>query len=65
MTHTFEMDSPFGRVKASWQRMGKKIIVRYGSYEKVAQASDADATNLFVARDIVRGWIADDMKRDY
>lgn len=64
MKHEFEMDTPFGSVKASWQRKGSNIVVRYGSYERSAQASEVDAANLFVARDIVRGWIADDMRKD-
>lgn len=60
--HTFEMETAFGTVTAMWERAGRNILVRYGECEKPAQASDNDATNELVARDIVRGWIAEDMK---
>jgi len=58
----FDMDTPFGPIRATWQREGKMIVVRYGDRMKKAQAGNSDATNLFVARDIVRGWIAADLK---
>jgi len=61
MNH-FKMNTPYGEITASWQREGRMIVVRYGERSKKAQASDSDATNLFVARDIVRGWIAADLR---
>jgi hypothetical protein len=62
MVHTFEVDSALGPVKATWHRDGRMIVVRYGSYEGKAQASEHDASNLFVARDIVREWIVKDVR---
>lgn len=59
---TFTMETALGPVNATWERKGRNIIIRYSEREKLAQASDNDATNEFVARDIVRGWIAADMK---
>jgi hypothetical protein len=61
MNH-FEMNTPYGEITASWQREGRMIVVRYGERSKKAQASDSDDANLFVAHDIVRGWIAADLK---
>lgn len=58
----FKMKTPDSEITASWQREGSMILVRYGERTKKAQASDSDDTNLFVARDIVRGWIAADLK---
>lgn len=58
---TFEMKTPYGTVTATWHRKGKMIVVRYGDREKQAQASETDATNQFVARDIVRDWIRRDL----
>ncbi|WP_336813483.1 hypothetical protein [Bosea sp. MMO-172] len=61
MNH-FKMKTPYGEIIASWQRDGQMIVVRYGERTKKAQASDSDEANLFVARDIARGWIAADLK---
>ncbi len=60
--HSITVETPYGTFTATWERAGRNIIVRYGEREKPAQASDNHATNEFVARDIVRGWIAEDMK---
>ena len=60
--HEFEMSTPLGPVKASWQRNGDNIMVRYGEHQKPAQASDHDTVNDFVAKDIVRGWIAEEAR---
>jgi len=64
MKHIFVIDTPLSTVKATWERQGRMIEVRYGDRVKRAQASETDATNLFVARNIVQGWIDDDMKED-
>ena len=54
----------FGIVKATWHREGPLIVVRYGDRSRKAQAGDSDAANSFVARDILRRFIAEDLKRD-
>ena len=60
--NSFEIKTPFGPITATWKRVGKMIVVRYRERSKEAQASPSDASNLFVAKDIVRGWIAADLK---
>lgn len=40
---------------------GRMLRVRYGPHNKPAQASDDDATNEFVARNVVEGWIATEL----
>ncbi|MER9203013.1 hypothetical protein NKH74_28140 [Mesorhizobium sp. M0933] len=64
MIHTIEIETAFGRIKATWQRVGSAIVVRYGEREKKPKASETDAANDLIARSVVRGWIADDMKDD-
>lgn len=62
MKHEIELKTPYGIIKATWELRGRMIEVCYGDRSKVAQASPNDATNLFVARDIVRKWVNDDLK---
>lgn len=63
--HTVSVNTrSYGTVTATWQRKGRMIIVRFGDREKLAQASDNLETNNFVARDILRGWIAEELKDD-
>lgn len=61
---TVKVDTDFGTVAATWEREGRMIIVRYGNRTKKAQASDDDAANDIVARDILRGWIAEDLREE-
>ncbi|UVK53417.1 hypothetical protein DBIPINDM_006909 [Mesorhizobium sp. AR02] len=64
MIHTIELETAYGRVKATWQRVGSAIVVRYGEREKRPQASETDAANDVVARDVVHGWIAADLREE-
>ncbi len=64
MINEFELETRFGPVKATWRRVGRMIEVRYGDRTRKAQASPNSATDLFVAKDITRGWIADDLQME-
>jgi hypothetical protein len=61
MQHTVERHTKFGRVEATWHREGRMIVVRYGDRVQEAQASESDATNSFVAGNILDRWIAEDL----
>lgn len=61
MANEFRVPTPYATITATWHRSGRNIVVCYGEREKVAQASDEDAVNEFVARNIVEGWIAADL----
>lgn len=56
------VETPYGVVTAHWHREGRMISIRYGERVKRAKASDDDATNGFVARDVLRHWVAEDLK---
>ena len=61
--HTVEVNTSYGIITATWRRVeGNMIEVQYADRIKPAQASDDDAVNDFVARDMLRGWIALDLK---
>ncbi|MDF1598243.1 hypothetical protein PZ895_00435 [Mesorhizobium sp. YIM 152430] len=64
MMRTVQIETPFGTVTATWHREGRMIVVRYGEREKRERASEDDATNNFVARNVLQGWVADDLMDD-
>jgi hypothetical protein len=52
----------YGRLEATWERKGRMIVIRFGEREKKEVASDDDAVNKFVALDVLRRWVAEDLK---
>lgn len=52
----------YGRLEATWERKGRMIVIRYGDREKKEVASDDEAVNKFVALDVLRAWVADDLR---
>lgn len=64
MRQTVNVDTDFGTVTATWQREGTWIVVRYGDRVKKERASDHDAANDFVAKNVLQGWVAEDLKEE-
>ena len=64
MTHTIEQDTPYARVKAEWEVVRGMVELRYGDRVKRSQASSDHGTNEFVARDLLRSLIAEDLAND-
>jgi len=61
-SHPVTVETPYGVVTAHWHREGRMIFIRYGERVKREKASHDDATNDFVARDVLRHWVAADLK---
>ncbi|MGK9053116.1 hypothetical protein [Neorhizobium petrolearium] len=51
----------YGRLEATWEREGRMIVVRYGHHERKARASNDDKANEFVALDVLRGIVAEEL----
>ena len=65
MVREMEFQTSFGPVKATWTYTGpEKIEVRFGDRVQQANASSHDTGNELIARDIVRGWINDDLREE-
>lgn len=60
--HPVIVKTPYSTVTTHWHREGRMILIRYGERVRRERASDDDATNDFVARDVLRHWVAEDLK---
>lgn len=60
--HPVTVETPYGIVTAYWHREGRMIFIRYGERVRREKASEHDATNDFTARDVLRRWVAEELK---
>lgn len=62
MNTVFIDHATYGRLEATWEQKGRMIVVKYGDREKKEVASPNHETNAFTARDVLRAWVAEDMR---
>jgi hypothetical protein len=60
-SHPSTVETPYGVVTAHWHRQGRMIFIRYGERVRREKASEHDAVNETIARDVLRRWIAEDL----
>ncbi|MBB3311254.1 hypothetical protein FHT78_002998 [Rhizobium sp. BK196] len=52
----------YGKLEATRERKGRMIVIRYGHHERRATASADDSVNEFVARDVLKQIVAEELK---
>lgn len=64
MRRKITQNTPYGVVTATWEHVdGGMIEVRYGENVKRAVAGSSEASNDFIAGDVLRKMIADDLAK--
>lgn len=59
---TVEIDTPYGTIRASWRCENGMIAVTYAGRTRKAEAGSDEGMNEFLALDLLRSLIAEDMK---